>query len=459
VSSPPLALPLAAAATVALAGCAAAARTATITVDTTAQFQTMTGWEAVAQAGHEEPTFTVFADTLFDLAVNDLGLNRLRLEVRSGSEHTRDYWVEGRAGTLTGDARRCARYETVNDNDDPRVIAPAGFRFTELDSTVQKVVLPIRRRIEARGERLFLNVTYIAFMDQCPGTARYDHLDAEEYAEFVIAVLTHLRGRWGLVPDTWEAVLEPDNTGRWNPDALGRAIAAAARRLREAGFPTRFIAPSTMVAGRVASWYDRIARAPGAAQAIAEIAYHRYRFVTTGNLRAIAERARASGTATAMLEHIGSGYEDLYEDLTVAGVSAWQQFALAYPQPRDRGGLLYLIDVSDPRRPVIREASRTRFLKPYYRNVRLGARRVGATSEDGAARPVAFLNPGGAAVIVINAARRLTARVIGLPPGRYGATFVTAQDAGTAATDTTLAAGEAMVVRIPARGVVAIVAR
>ena len=52
-------------------------------------------------------------------------------------------------------------------------------------------------------------------------------------------------------------------------------------------------------------------------------------------LSAIGSRARELGLGTAMLEHIGSGADDLYKDLTLANVSAWQQYTLAWPSVDD----------------------------------------------------------------------------------------------------------------------------
>ncbi len=49
-----------------------------------------------------------------------------------------------------------------------------------------------------------------------------------------------------------------------------------------------------------------------------------------------------------MLEHIGSGTDDLYKDLTVGNVSRWQQFTLAFPSTADNGGAV----LHDPERRV-----------------------------------------------------------------------------------------------------------
>src|SRR5688500_4925376 len=133
---------------------------AIVTIDTLARFQTMTGWEATAQSGQADPRFEEFKNSLFDQAANALGINRLRLEIFAGAENPVDYTVS-KATTP-----RCARWLTVNDNDDPQVINPAGFHFSALDSSVVRVVLPMRQRLGAGGERLFGNLNDVAFLRQ-----------------------------------------------------------------------------------------------------------------------------------------------------------------------------------------------------------------------------------------------------------------------------------------------------
>lgn len=430
-----------------------------ITVDTTAHFQTMSGWEATSQAGHESPSYPLYRDTLLSLAANDLGINRLRLEVRSGVEHTRDYYREGQAGHLDGDAYRCARYETVNDNDDPRVINWDGFKFTELDRTVETLALPLQRAIAARGARMVLNVTYVSFLRQCPQGRRYDHADAAEYAEFVLATSLHLRDKYGLVPDLWEIILEPDNTDDWSSAAIGRAIVAAAARLRENGFTARFVAPSNTAMEAALRYYDVIRTMPAARAEIAEFAYHRYRINTRGVLRTIGDRSRRDSVRTAMLEHIGADVDELLDDLTIASVSAWSQYALAYPSREDRGGLYYVVDESDPRRPVVREGRRTPLLRQVFRAAQLGAVRIGAMSNDEAARPVAFRNTDGGVGVAIRTTRAARLAVNGLPAARYAITFATAEQAHGILSDTVIASGNSVVASIPAAGVLTVRAR
>jgi O-glycosyl hydrolase len=107
---------------------------ATVTVDLSTRYQMMTGWEATAQAGQRFPvSFSLYRGALFDAAVNDLGINRLRLEIKAGLENRRDWWAELNAGQIDDGGWRCVRYSTVNDNNDPQSINWDGFKFSELD--------------------------------------------------------------------------------------------------------------------------------------------------------------------------------------------------------------------------------------------------------------------------------------------------------------------------------------
>ena len=65
-----------------MAGCAPRGPV-TITVDSTQTFQVLTGWEFTGQGGQDRTPFLLYGDTLMHLAA-DAGLNRIRLEVRSG---------------------------------------------------------------------------------------------------------------------------------------------------------------------------------------------------------------------------------------------------------------------------------------------------------------------------------------------------------------------------------------
>jgi hypothetical protein len=426
---------------------------ATVTVDSLTQFQVMSGWEATAQADQSNPSFAQWKDQLLDLAVTDLGLNRLRLPVRNGVENPTDAYAQLLSGQLTNSEWRCKRYTTINDNTDPDLIAPAGFHYTELDEMVEKLVLPMKQRLEARGESLYLNLNYTAFLSQCNPVPPYPHASPAEYAEFLLAAFIHLQQKYGLVPNAVEVILEPDNTGPsspWTGTAVGQAIAAAGPRLATAGFHPKFIAPSTKDMGAAVAYFDALSRVAGVLPFLGEIAYHRYGGVSDANLAALADRARTNGLKTAMLEHIGSDVEDLYKDISLGRASAWQQFVLAFPTSDD-GAQYYVISNNQP---VL--GSRTRYLRQYFKYIRLGAQRIGAVSDNAELRPLAFVNSNGRSVIVIHAGRSGNVFVRGLAPGTYGTSVTTSGATGTELGDQVVGAAGTITVAVPAVGVLTI---
>ena len=117
-------------------------------------YQTMRGWEATAQIGQTEcdpQKVAAYRNAVLDRVANELGINRIRLEARSGLENPVDYYTE-RWVTHTIDNATYAShfYEIINDNSDPHVLNPAGFQFAAIDNTVDAVVNPLRQRLQAR---------------------------------------------------------------------------------------------------------------------------------------------------------------------------------------------------------------------------------------------------------------------------------------------------------------------
>lgn len=426
-----------------------------ITVDPSTRFQTMTGWEATAQAGQGIiASYPAYRDHLLDLAVNKLGINRLRVEVRSGSENPVDNWTLMQTGAESAADWRCQRYATVNDNADPMVINPAGFHFSDVDSTMKLLVMPMKALMDARGEHLYLNFDYVAFATQCSNTP-YAHLNnPAEYAEFVLETYQHLKSTFNIVPDSWEVILEPDNTGGlWSGTMVGQAIAAAGDRLKAAGFTPHFVAPSTTNMSNAAQYIDAVMAVPGAQQYVKELSYHRYSGVSDDALAAIASRAKKYGVQTAMLEHIGSDYRDLYTDLVSGQNSAWQEFTLAF-NGTDDGGAYFV--VGSGASPTITMGSRTSYLMQYFRHVRGGAVRVGATGGTDAAAPVAFVNTDGGFVVVTKTTGALTFRINGLPAGSYGVSYSSAAASGTELPSITATNGQGVDITMPAAGVVTV---
>jgi hypothetical protein len=425
-----------------------------IKLDASTKYQTMRGWESTAYAAEAEvPSVANFAQYKAELpifAVDSLGLNRLRLTIRSGAENPRASWTEFQSGRIDAAGWKCLRYAASNDNADPNTINPAGFHFEEMDERVDNIVLPIRQRLQARGEKLFLNLTYVAFDKQCP-SAPNDHQSPAEYAEFVLATLQHLKQKYNLVPDTWEVILEPENTITWRGPQIGQAIVAAAKRVQAAGFNVTFVGPSNTNMASAISYFDSmVQQVPASVQYVSEFAYHRYSGVSMANLQTIAGRRSQYGLATAMLEKVGADYQTLHEDLTVGNNSAWAEYGLAGPHLPDNGANYLIVQNGG-----LQLASRAQYLRQYFRWVRLGAVRIAATSSGSSFSPVAFVNTDGKTTVVVKAGGTGTIGVDGLPAGTYDVDYTTSGKPASGP-PVTITAGQQLQADIPASGVITI---
>ena len=113
----------------------------------------------------------------------------------------------------------------------------ADFQFSDLDDQVENILLPLKQRIKDNGERLFVNLCYVDFGNSERPTGNVSHArQPEEFGELVFAVFDHLKRRYGLIPDAFEVILEPENTDDWRGREIGLGLVAAAKRLRRAGF-------------------------------------------------------------------------------------------------------------------------------------------------------------------------------------------------------------------------------
>jgi O-glycosyl hydrolase len=449
-------------AALALGSCSAAAsERVDVTVDPAITYQVMKGWETTArlwefnkQEDRYDPSWLAVSNQIFDRLVNELGINRVRLEIKSGAENPVDYWAKFESGSIGYKGYRPHFYEKVNDDRDPGHLNPAGIQFSALDYQVEKIVLPIKRRVEANGDRFFLNLNYVDFRDTALKGSLSHARNPAEYAELINAAFVHLKTKYGLVPDALEIILEPDNTSEWRGRQIGAAIRATSARLKAGGFAPEMIAPSTAAAGKAPSYIDEMMAVPGVPSLVSTLSYHRYDLPGSGAsigeaarslglsnglvdrlspVASISQRARAHDYSTAMLEHLTGDAAELYEDLTKGQVSAWQQYAIATKSDRGtpaKPGYYYILDASNAQAPVVRMADRSRGLAQYFRYVRIGAKRIEARSSDDGVKPVAFKNVNGSFVVVLASDSARTMTVRGLPPGRYRASYTTAKETG-----------------------------
>lgn len=429
-----------------------------ITVDLSSRFQTLSGWEVTLrgweQNKRENRYDASWPGEMPEIAaalVDEVGLNRVRLEVHSNVENPVDYWTRYISGEETQLSWSDHLYEKVNDNDDPFAADPAGFQWSQLDYNVEKILTPIRDRLAARGEKLFISLCFVDFMKGGQGTLNLA-AKPEEYAELIAAAFDHLKDKYGLTPDALEIVLEPENSGPWRPERLGPAIKAATKRLAAKGVHPQIIAPSTKLAKNAVRYFNA-ARQSGAK--IDVLSYHSYDMPSDYVRQQIGWQEKQAGVETAMLEHLFADVEEFYRDMTIANVSSWQQWAIA--NFTDSGKYLLVADLSKPEGERIRLAGRTRLLAQIWRHARIGDVRIGATTADAALKPLAFVRPDGGVVVsvIVDAPRAFS--IAGLPAGSYAVERTTAQFPAEEAGTITVGGDGLAGLSMPGRGVVTII--
>lgn len=382
----------------------------TIRVDTSVEHQEIVGWEVVSRLWEFDKDSNRFngswlkhRDAILEKLIAEGGITRLRLEIRSGAENPVDYWSDFTAGKLTYEGFKDHFYEKINDDDDPYHASPEGFQFSELDYRVENIVLPAMAVAERHGIELALNLNYVDFRwTERQGTLSHAQ-NPEEYAELMAATFAHLKEKYGLVPDQFEVILEPDNTDGWRGPQIGRAMLATVERFRadDVELPP-MIAPSTAHASAALNYLDGIASVPGALPLVQTISYHRYDpLLNEDTIREIGERGRSLGKRTAMLEHVEGTADELLEDLIDGNASAWLLWGIAWNGERD--GYPVIVDERAEGPARVRLSTVGKQLALVFNNARPGDMRIGVSASHPHLRSAAFRKADGTHALLVSA--------------------------------------------------------
>ncbi len=394
----------------------------TITLDFSKSYQTIGHWENGGSLPKGLVKFVI--DDLVALTVDSLGINRIRLEVRSGSENSIDYYQQYQDSLIEYEVWRSNRYATENDNDDPNSINWDGFYFTELEATIENVIIPLRNRAIQNKTDLYINLCVVAFTPQLnEGTGgTIIHQNSEEYAEFIEAIFLHMENKYGFVPDAVEVLLEPDVAKFGNGNLVGECLVAAGNRLKSIGYSPDFIACSnTNLFNATGKMYSDFIKVPGVSDYWSEYSFHAYAGRTDDNLIQIYENAKVNGVNTSMLEWWANGheYDYLHKCLKLANVSSYEfkgsfgsvgnDWSGGLLSIKDNGNNEYGLDLQPP----------VKYFRHYFKLISNGAVRYEAFSDSSSFDPVAFINKDGNLVLNIMATNSGTVDLSGLPAGSY----------------------------------------
>jgi hypothetical protein len=391
-----------------------------VEIDSTKKYQTIDGWEAIANAMEAttvRDTLMPHIDKLIDIAVNEVGITRLRYSLKSGIEDSVDYFSKVLSGEITYDDFKLHRYSKINDNDDPLLANSDGFQMSGLDHNIKNLILPFKNAVESNGDRFYYNICFVDFEDR----SEFHHTDnPQEYAELVNYVWSYIDNKYNFQPDGLEVILEPDNADVWQQSILPGIISETGKRLQENGYKPEIIAPSVMSIYNFPKYFEAIKNHPDALKYLDVLSYHRYSGNTdTIAQKVIVESARKYNLKTAMLEYDkNSDIAELHYDLKYNSVVAWTKYALMYKS--DEKFAYVYVNARDSANINYGIGKQTKYLKHYFKYIRPGAVRINANPYNGSINPVAFVNKDETYVVVIKADNADSIEIKGLKPGLYG---------------------------------------
>jgi hypothetical protein len=279
-----------------------------VTLDAAVRYQMILGWGA---ASYTPPWVSQsLRDALIRDAVNELGLNRLRLEPPSGNQSDGIAW------------------EWLNDDWDPTHISWPAFDTAAVDKRVTEMVIPFKEAVEANGEPFNLYVSP-SFFDGGGGAAPVWLLNNPgECAEFALAFLSYLKKTYGIEADYYCILNEAGNNNPFNASVIAQMIKTLGPRLQAAGLSTKIQFPESV--NPQTAWNSYIQRVTGDEQMwqyVGCLSYHLYG--TNDPYRSyIRDLGISMGLPTAQTEYMTLNMNYLYDDLTLGGVSYWEIYGL-----------------------------------------------------------------------------------------------------------------------------------
>ena len=429
----------------------------TIALNPSTTYQTITGWEVpVLNTVLDYAGIVPFMGPLMDQAANDLGINKIAIGMNSGDENPSDACqLQYLNRTISeGEYIGACAYNSVNDNNNPALINPNGFHFPVLDWQIDHLLLPLKERVEARGEKLYVLLRYVDFRP-----SSFEHYqNPDEYAELMQAVFDHINAKYGFIPDGVDAMNEPDQVAGWGATELGRVIARSGVRLAGMGWHPDFVGPSSVNKAAAVTYFDTMMAVPDAARYLNDLSWHCYADTGSNTSATIGATAVKYGVRTSMTEcwNTSNTHLMLHQELKTSRNASWQLGTI--------GGLNGYYEVNT----VTGQATlrpKAKYIRQYYKYIRAGARRIDATTTNTAFDPVAFVNADGRYVVVVKASAGGSFTVRNLPAGTYGIFYTTGPDGLTVSNydvnlpDQAVSAGRALTTSIPNTGVVTVYAK
>lgn len=371
-----------------------------ITVDVAARQQTMLGWNATL---HPSELTDVQRTAVLD-ELTDLGLTSFRLHV------DRREWED-----------------VVNDNADPYTTNWSAYQTTSLDRAFTQWVVPLKQRIEARGERLSLTLEPSFYTTSMMGDMpQWMYRSPAEYTEWATNQISYIKNAYGVEADYFGICNEAGNANVVYNTQLQQIGRFLGPRMQQLGFNTKIQFASFVNTQQTVTAINALRNDSRFWPYVGMIAWHDYNGANNADRNTIRAFAQANNIATGMTEYNQATINELYDDLTQGNASVWSQFTSTY-YGNGTGGGSYILTPND-RTSINRQDYYWRFYQVMH-YVRPGDVRVEATSPFADIRALAFVNDDTQrTTVLISGASQRTLTVAGLTPG---ATYGVSQSTGT----------------------------
>jgi uncharacterized protein YjdB len=376
----------------------------TVRVNSAITYQTIKGWGGTGgQNTQFEGTPPYLITQIINESATGIGLNGLRYESYQGN-YAQSY---GQHHT----------WEWMNDNHSPDTLVSNALDTTAVDYYMNNLFVPWKSQVVANGDSFTFYMSPSWYFNGSTGDIpAWLRFSPGEYAEYYLSNLNHLKNKFGLVPDYVTMCNEAGNNNQFYEGVVATMIKTVMPWIQANGFATTFCQyPECVTAQQSWQYIDSGLLDPGIWPYIKCLSYHKYG--TNDPYRHdIDSLANLKGIMTAQTEEQSEGIDEVFNDLTLAGVSYWDCYGNGDYCPQNANNTWYT------------HAAKYWSFREIMHYNRPGSVVVSAISNDTPrVRTIAFNKGGNITTFILNdnaASTSTTVTITGLPPGNYAASQI-----------------------------------
>ncbi len=341
-------------------------------------------------------SFPEYADDILindaiNLLVNELGLNRLRIDFLSGNRSNYRAW------------------EWENDNADPNSINFQAFSTDDFSKYLSKFALPFIDEVQKSGKTFNLTLRPSFFNSGSSGRVPiWLFYSPAEYSEFLISKILFLKDSFDINVDYISILNEPGNNNPFNLKTIKDITKYLKNELIRYGLNTKIQFPETYSSYSAWDYLLQSEDDEEFLELIDLISYHGYNPSNT-YLKNIFNFADYYNKPIAQTEYFFANTDNLFYDLNIAGVSIWDLYSTY-------SVLNWNISSVSPNPAFWAFRQFFKFIPP-------GSIRIFANSNDTLIQPIAFRRNDDYTLIIINKGDSNVISIIGLPPGDYAVNY------------------------------------